>query len=141
MPWAPHRWPASRVVHDSDALIFRNGIEQDMTPLERVVYKARIAPIVDADARLQTLAKTAERIRVSCGLPMMQADRVRRIELALAGALRAWRRARRVFWRRNFDMAAPRTFASPQRLLAFGPFGVAPGRDAPEAIGGFESEG
>lgn len=71
------------VVHDSDALIFRNGIEQDMTPLERVVYKARIAPIVDADARLQTLAKTAEGIRVSCGLPTMQADRVRRIELRL----------------------------------------------------------
>ena len=71
------------VVHDSDALIFRNGIEQDMTPLERAVYKARIAPIVDADARLQTLAKTAEEIRVSCGLPMMQADRVRRIELRL----------------------------------------------------------
>lgn len=71
------------VVHDSDALIFRNGIEQDMTPLERVVYKARLAPIVDADARLQTLAKTAEGIRVSCGLPMMQADRVRRIELRL----------------------------------------------------------
>ena len=41
------------VVHDSDALIFRNGIEQDMTPLERAVYKARIAPIVDADARLR----------------------------------------------------------------------------------------
>ena len=71
------------VIHDSDALIFRNGIEQDMTPLERAVYKARIAPIVDADARLQTLAKTAEGIRVSCGLPMMQADRVRRIELRL----------------------------------------------------------
>lgn len=71
------------VVHDSDALIFRNGIEQDMTPLERAVYKARLAPIVDADARLQTLAKTAEEIRVSCGLPMMQADRVRRIELRL----------------------------------------------------------
>lgn len=71
------------VVHDSDALIFRNGIEQDMTPLERAVYKARIAPIVDADAHLQTLAKTAEGIRVSCGLPMMQADRVRRIELRL----------------------------------------------------------
>ena len=71
------------VVHDSDALIFRNGIEQDMTPLERAVYKARLAPIVDADARLQTLAKTAEGIRVSCGLPMMQADRVRRIELRL----------------------------------------------------------
>ena len=71
------------VVHDSDALIFRNGIEQDMTPLERVVYKARIASIVDADVRLQTLAKTAEGIRVSCGLPMMQADRVRRIELRL----------------------------------------------------------
>lgn len=71
------------VVHDSDALIFRNGIEQDMTPLERAVYKARIAPIADADARLQTLAKTAEGIRVSCGLPMMQADRVRRIELRL----------------------------------------------------------
>lgn len=71
------------VVHDSDALIFRNGIEQDMTPLERAVYKARIAPIVDVDAHLQTLAKTAEGIRVSCGLPMMQADRVRRIELRL----------------------------------------------------------
>ena len=39
------------VVHDSDALIFRNGIEQGMTPLERAVYKARLAPIVDADAR------------------------------------------------------------------------------------------
>ncbi len=48
------------VVHDSDALIFRNGIEQDMTPLERAVYKARIAPVIDADARLQTLVKTAE---------------------------------------------------------------------------------
>lgn len=71
------------VVHDSDALIFRNGIEQDMTPLERAVYKARLAPIVDADVRLQTLAKTAEGIRVSCGLPMTQADRVRRIELRL----------------------------------------------------------
>lgn len=71
------------VVHDSDALIFRNGIEQDMTPLERAVYKARIAPVIDAAARLQTLAKTAEGIRVSCGLPMMQADRVRRIELRL----------------------------------------------------------
>lgn len=71
------------VVHDSDALIFRNGIEQDMTPLERAVYKARIAPVIDADARLQTLAKTAEGIRASCGLPMMQADRVRRIELRL----------------------------------------------------------
>lgn len=71
------------VVHDSDALIFRNGIEQDMTPLERAVYKARLAPIVDADAHLQTLAKTAEGIRVSCGLPMMQADRVRRVELRL----------------------------------------------------------
>lgn len=71
------------VVHDSDALIFRNGIEQDMTPLERAVYKARIAPIIDVDAHFQTLAKTAEGIRVSCGLPMMQADRVRRIELRL----------------------------------------------------------
>ena len=71
------------VVHDSDALIFRNGIEQDMTPLERAVYKARIAPVIDADASLQTLAKTAEGIRASCGLPMMQADRVRRIELRL----------------------------------------------------------
>ena len=68
---------------DSDALIFRNGVEQDMTPVERAVYRARIAPIVDAGARLQTLAKTAEGIRVSCGLPMMQADRVRRIELRL----------------------------------------------------------
>lgn len=71
------------VVHDSDALIFRNGVEQDMTPVERAVYRARIASIIDADARLQTLAKTAEGIRVSCGLPMMQADRVRRIELRL----------------------------------------------------------
>ena len=71
------------VVHDSDALIFRNGVEQDMTPVERAVYRARIAPVIDADARLQTLAKTAEGIRVSCGLPMMQADRVRRIELRL----------------------------------------------------------
>ena len=71
------------VVHDSDALIFRNGVEQDMTPVERAVYRARIAPIIDAGARLQTLAKTAEGIRVSCGLPMMQADRVRRIELRL----------------------------------------------------------
>lgn len=71
------------VVHDSDALIFRNGIEQDMTPVERSVYRARIAPVIDVDARLQTLAKTAEGIRVSCGLPMMQADRVRRIELRL----------------------------------------------------------
>lgn len=71
------------VVHDADALIFRNGIEQDMTPVERAVYKARIAPIIDSDARLQTLAKTAEGIRVSCGLSMMQADRVRRIELRL----------------------------------------------------------
>ena len=71
------------VVRDSDALIFRNGVEQDMTPVERAVYRARIAPIIDADARLQTLAKTAEGIRVSCGLPMMQADRVRRIELRL----------------------------------------------------------
>ena len=71
------------VVHDSDALIFRSGVEQDMTPVERAVYGARIAPIIDADARLQTLAKTAEGIRVSCGLPMMQADRVRRIELRL----------------------------------------------------------
>lgn len=71
------------VVRDFDALIFRNGIEQDMTPLERAVYKARLAPIVDVDARLQTLAKTAEGIRVSCGLLMMQADRVRRIELRL----------------------------------------------------------
>ena len=71
------------VVHDSDALIFRNGVEQDMTPVERAVYRARIVPIIDAGARLQTLAKTAEGIRVSCGLPMMQADRVRRIELRL----------------------------------------------------------
>ena len=71
------------VVHDSDALIFRNGVEQDMTPVERAVYRARIAPIIDAGARLQTLAKTAEGIRVSCGLPMMQSDRVRRIELRL----------------------------------------------------------
>lgn len=74
---------AEPVVHDSDALIFRNGIEQDMTPLERAVYKARIAPVIDADASVQTLAKTAEGIRASCGLPMMQADRVRRIELRL----------------------------------------------------------
>ena len=69
----------------TEALIFRNGIEQDMTPVERAVYRARIAPIIDADARPQTLAKTAEEIRISCGLPMMQADRVRRIELRLRG--------------------------------------------------------
>ena len=69
--------------NDPEALIFRNGIEQDMTPVERAVYRARIAPIIDADAPPQTLAKTAEEIRISCGLPMMQADRVRRIELRL----------------------------------------------------------
>ena len=68
---------------DPEALIFRNGVEQDMTPVERAVYRARIAPIIDADAPPQTLAKTAEEIRISCGLPMMQADRVRRIELRL----------------------------------------------------------
>ena len=67
----------------TEALIFRNGVEQDMTPVERAVYRARIAPIIDAGARPQTLAKTAEEIRISCGLPMMQADRVRRIELRL----------------------------------------------------------
>lgn len=69
--------------NDPEALIFRNGVEQDMTPVERAVYRARIAPIIDAAARPQTLAKTAEKIRISCGLPMMQADRIRRIELRL----------------------------------------------------------
>ena len=69
--------------NDPEALIFRNGIEQDMTPVERAVYHARIAPVIDAGARPQTLAKTAEEIRISCGLPMMQADRIRRIELRL----------------------------------------------------------
>ena len=69
----------------TEALIFRNGVEQDMTPVERAVYRARIAPIIDADAPPQTLAKTAEEIRISCGLPMMHADRVRRIELRLRG--------------------------------------------------------
>lgn len=71
--------------NDPEALIFRNGIEQDMTPVERAVYRARIAPVIDAGARPQTLAKTAEEIRISCGLPMMQADRIRRIELRLRG--------------------------------------------------------
>lgn len=71
------------VVNDPEALIFRNGIEQDMTPVERAVYRARIAPVIDADAHPKSLAKTAEEIRISCGLPMMQADRIRRIELRL----------------------------------------------------------
>ena len=71
--------------NDPEALIFRNGIEQDMTPVERAVYRARIAPVIDADARPKSLAKTAEEIRISCGLPMMQADRIRRIELRLRG--------------------------------------------------------
>lgn len=69
--------------NDPEALIFRNGVEQDMTPVERAVYRARIAPVIDTGARPQTLAKTAEEIRISCGLPMMQADRLRRIELRL----------------------------------------------------------
>ena len=71
------------VANDPEVLIFRNGIEQDMTPVERAVYRARIAPVIDADARPKSLAKTAEEIRISCGLPMMQADRIRRIELRL----------------------------------------------------------
>ena len=71
--------------NDPEALIFRNGVEQDMTPVERAVYRARIAPFIDACARPKTLAKTAEEIRISCGLPMMQADRIRRIELRLRG--------------------------------------------------------
>ena len=69
--------------NDPEALIFRNGIEQDMTPVERAVYRARIAPVIDADTHPKSLTKTAEEIRISCGLPMMQADRVRRIELRL----------------------------------------------------------
>ncbi len=69
--------------NDPEALIFRNGIEQDMTPVERAVYRARITPVIDADARPKSLSKTAEEIRISCGLPMMQADRIRRIELRL----------------------------------------------------------
>lgn len=78
--------PTSKTAtNDPEALIFRNGIEQDMTPVERAVYRARIAPVIDAGARPQTLAKTAEEIRISCGLPMMQADRIRRIELRLRG--------------------------------------------------------
>lgn len=78
--------PTSKTaVNDPEALIFRNGIEQDMTPVERAVYHARIAPVIDAGARPQTLAKTAEEIRISCGLPTMQADRIRRIELRLRG--------------------------------------------------------
>ena len=78
--------PTSKTaVNDPEALIFRNGVEQDMTPVERAVYHARIAPVIDAGARPQTLAKTAEEIRISCGLPMMQADRIRRIELRLRG--------------------------------------------------------
>ncbi|MDO5801790.1 MAG: hypothetical protein Q4Q56_08900 [Coriobacteriia bacterium] len=76
--------PTSKTaVNDPEALIFRNGVEQDMTPVERAVYRARIAPVIDTGARPQTLAKTAEEIRISCGLPMMQADRLRRIELRL----------------------------------------------------------
>lgn len=76
--------PTSKTaVNDPEALIFRNGVEQDMTPVERAVYRARIAPVIDADARPKSLAKTAEEIRISCGLPMMQADRIRRIELRL----------------------------------------------------------
>ena len=78
--------PTSKTaVNDPEALIFRNGIEQDMTPVERAVYRARIAPVIDADAHPKSLAKTAEEIRISCGLPMMQADRIRRIELRLRG--------------------------------------------------------
>lgn len=78
--------PTSKTaVNDPEALIFRNGVEQDMTPVERAVYRARITPVIDAGARPQTLAKTAEEIRISCGLPMMQADRIRRIELRLRG--------------------------------------------------------
>lgn len=78
--------PTSKTaLNNPEALIFRNGVEQDMTPVERAVYRARIAPIIDADARPQTLAKTAEEIRISCGLPMMQPDRIRRIELRLRG--------------------------------------------------------
>ena len=69
--------------NDPEALIFRNGVEQDMTPVERAVYRARIAPVIDAETRPKSLAKTAEEIRISCGLPMMQADRIRRIELRL----------------------------------------------------------
>ena len=72
-------------LNNPEALIFRNGIEQDMTPVERAVYRARIAPVIDADTRPKSLAKTAEEIRISCGLPMMQADRIRRIELRLRG--------------------------------------------------------
>lgn len=76
--------PTSKTaVNNPEALIFRNGVEQDMTPVERAVYRARIAPVIDADARPKSLAKTAEEIRISCGLPMMQADRIRRIELRL----------------------------------------------------------
>lgn len=74
---------SNTAVNDPEALIFRNGVEQDMTPVERAVYHARIAPVIDTGARPQTLAKTAEEIRISCGLPMMQADRIRRIELRL----------------------------------------------------------
>ena len=69
--------------NDPEALIFRNGIEQDMTPVERAVYRARIAPVIDAGTHPKSLAKTAEEIRISCGLPMMQADRIRRIEVRL----------------------------------------------------------
>ena len=132
------------VVHDSDALIFRNGIEQDMTPLERAVYEAVLGfrPRYRRSTRaLQTLAKTAEGIRVSCGLPMMQADRVRRIELrlrerfALGGELGVYSGAETSTWLRLRSVCAP-----PQRLLALGPVGAAPGRDVSEAIGAFEGQ-
>ncbi len=65
-----------------DALVFRNRLEGSMTPVERAVYEARIAPVVDGAALPMTLDKTASKIRESFGIALY-ADRVRRIELRL----------------------------------------------------------
>lgn len=65
-----------------DALVFRNRLEREMTPLERAVYEARIRPLVDGGAQPATLEATACEIRESFGLSLYP-DRVRRIELRL----------------------------------------------------------
>lgn len=65
-----------------DALAFRNRLESDMTFVERAVYEARIAPVVDGGAAPMPLGKTARALRESFGLALY-ADRVRRIELRL----------------------------------------------------------
>lgn len=122
------------VINDSEALIFRNGIEQDMTPVERAVYRARIAPVIDADARPKSLAKTAEEIRISCGLPMMQADRIRRIELrlrerfVLGGELGVYSGAETSTWLRQERSRLHSDY------WLFGPAGTAPCRDASQVF-------